>query len=129
MSKKILLIDDDIDVIEMNRAILMRSGYLVSAAFDGDEGFQKILAEKPDLIILDVMMNSVGEGFELARRVRSTLATRNIPIVMLSSVNREFDFNLRIGPDEDWNPVNIFLDKPVEKEILLAKVKEILKDQ
>lgn len=129
MSKKILLVDDDIDVIEMNRAILTHSGYNVIAAFDGDEGYQKILAEKPDLVILDVMMNSVGEGFEFARRVRSHAAIRDIPILMLSSVNREFDFNLRIGPDEDWNPVNVFLDKPVEKEILLGKVKEILKDQ
>lgn len=129
MSKKILLIDDDIDVIEMNRAILTRAGYRVSAAFDGDEGFQKILAEKPDLVILDVMMNSVGEGFELARRVRSNAATRDIPILMLSGVNREFDFSLRIGPDEDWNPVNVFLDKPVAKDLLLNKVKEMLKDQ
>ncbi|HNW59450.1 MAG TPA: response regulator [bacterium] len=129
MSKKILLIDDDIDIVELNRALLTKAGYTVCMAFSGAEGLEMVIAERPDLVILDVMMASVGEGFEVARQIRSNPAIRTTPILMLTGVNREHPFNLRIGPDSDWNPVDSFIEKPVQKEVLLDKVRTMLKDQ
>lgn len=128
MSKKILLIDDDIDIIELNRALLTRAGYEVSFAFGGEEGLQKALEEHPDLVILDVMMSSVGEGFEVARQIRAHEPIKHTPILMLTGVNREHPFNLRIGPDEEWNPVDSFIEKPVQRELLLEKVRTLLQE-
>jgi len=122
MSKKILLIDDDIDIVELNRALLTMAGYEVVAAFSGAEGLEKVIAERPDLVILDVMMSTVGEGFEVARQIRKHEAIRHTPI-------REHPFNLRIGPDVEWNPVDSFIEKPVQKELLLAKVHAMLQDK
>lgn len=126
MKKKILLIDDDIDLIELNKALLTVMGYEVHFAFNGLEGLQKVAAISPDLVILDVMMTSPGEGFDVARKIKENEATRHIPIVMLSAVNNESGFSLRVGPDKSWNPVDAFIDKPVRKEQLLKTVRLLL---
>ena len=128
MIKKILLIDDDIDIVEVNRALLTKAGYSVSSAFSGSEGLEKVIAEKPDLVILDVMMNTVGEGFEVARQIRKNEVVKHTPILMLTGVNREHPFNLRIGPDTEWNPVDSFIEKPVQRDVLLEKVRVMLKE-
>jgi CheY-like chemotaxis protein len=126
MKKKILLIDDDVDLIEMNRALLTVMGYDVDFAYNGEEGIEKINAWQPDLVLLDVMMNSPGEGFEVARRIKSDHNLCKIPVVMLSAVNNESGFSLRVGPDQEWNPVDAFIDKPVRKEQLLKTIRNLL---
>jgi CheY-like chemotaxis protein len=126
MCKKLLLIDDDIDLVAMNRDLLSNEGYHIRVAFNGEEGLEKIKEDKPDLVILDVMMTTVGEGFEVARQIRENEATRDIPILMLTAVNKEHGFSLVVGPDSAWNPVDGFIDKPVEHQQLLEKVKEML---
>ncbi len=124
--KKILLIDDDVDLVLINKAHLEKAGYRVYAAYNGREGLEKMKEIHPDLVLLDVMMTSVGEGFEVARSIREDETLKSIPILMLSSVNDLHGFKLRVGPDEDWNPVNDFIDKPVDSDRLLKKVKTIL---
>ncbi len=126
MKKKILLIDDDVDLIELNKALLTVMGYEVLFAYNGQEGLDMIAQHVPDLIILDVMMNSPGEGFEVARAIKENQDTRHIPIVMLSAVNNESGFSLRVGPDKSWNPVDAFIDKPVRKEQLIKTVRNLL---
>jgi len=126
MKKKIMLIDDDVDLIELNRALLTVMGYEVHVAYNGEEGMKKIRSIHPDLIILDVMMNSPGEGFEVARKIKQEEATRQIPVVMLSAVNNESGFALRVGPDKAWNPVDAFIDKPVRKEQLIKTINTLL---
>ncbi len=126
MKKKILLIDDDVDLIEMNRALLSVMGYEVDFAYNGEEGLAKIRSWHPDLVILDVMMNSPGEGFEVARRIKTDQALAAIPVVMLSAVNNESGLSLRVGPDRQWNPVDAFIDKPVRKEQLLKTIRNLL---
>ncbi len=126
MKKKILLIDDDVDLIELNKALLTVMGYEVLFAYNGQEGLDMIALQAPDLIILDVMMNSPGEGFEVARAIKENQDTRHIPIVMLSAVNNESGFSLRVGPDKSWNPVDAFIDKPVRKEQLIKTVRNLL---
>ncbi len=126
MKKKILLIDDDVDLIELNKALLTVMGYEVLYAYNGREGLDMVAQCAPDLIILDVMMNSPGEGFEVARAIKENQNTRHIPIVMLSAVNNESGFSLRVGPDKSWNPVDAFIDKPVRKEQLIKTVRNLL---
>jgi len=123
---KILLIDDDVDLIELYRSYLEKNSKKVIFAYNGQDGFEKAKDENPDIIVLDVMMNDVGEGFEVARQLRTEAATNEIPILMLSSVNDEHGFNLTIGPDEVWNPVDSFIDKPCSSQELLTKINEML---
>ncbi len=124
--KTILLIDDDVDLVEMNRAYLEQQGLDILTAYNGADGLESARNNSPDLIVLDVMMTEVGEGFEVARELRNDESTRQIPIIMLSSVNQEHGFNLTIGADEAWNPVDCFIDKPFSPKELHGKIKELL---
>ena len=126
MSKKILLVDDDIDLVELNKTYLEKNGYDVVSAYNGTEGMEKVKQARPDIIVLDVMMDEVGEGFEVARSLKNNENYKNIPIIMLTSVNQEHDFNITLGADEEWNPVDYFLDKPFGPQKLLAKINEIV---
>ncbi len=129
MKRTILLIDDDVDLVEMNRAYLERQGYHVEFAYNGADGLEAARRVHPDLIVLDVMMTDVGEGFEVAQALKRDPATRQIPVIMLSSVNREHGFNLTIGPDASWNPVDCFIDKPFGPKELHQKIEELLKQR
>lgn len=126
MNKVVLLIDDDVDLVEMNRAYLALQGFTVHYAYNGIDGVSKAHQVHPDIIVLDVMMTEVGEGFEVARTLKKDSATRNIPIIMLTSVNQEHGFNLTIGADEAWNPVECFIDKPFGPKDLHNKIEEWL---
>jgi two-component system, OmpR family, alkaline phosphatase synthesis response regulator PhoP len=86
-SKKILIVDDDIDVITVIETILRKEGYVVISANDKVEGMKKIKAEKPDLAILDVMMTTQYEGFELAQEINALSGTQKVPILMQTSID------------------------------------------
>jgi len=125
MAKTVLLIDDDVDLVTAATAALELAGYAVTSAHSGVEGLAKAQAETPDAIVLDVTMETVGAGFKVARSLREDESTRRIPLLMLTSINRT-DVGLRYGADEDWNPVDMFLDKPVSAEQLVAEVGKLL---
>ncbi len=122
---KILLIDDDVDFVTMNRAILEHGGYEVCVAFNGREGLETARRQLPDLIVLDVMMEEVTEGFDLSREFRRDPSLSHVPILMATSVNRQLR-PLTFGPDPAWLPVDRFLDKPVPPQILLAEIERLL---
>ncbi|OGO20027.1 MAG: hypothetical protein A2Z14_18730 [Chloroflexi bacterium RBG_16_48_8] len=130
---KILIIDDDPDIVTSVRLTLESEGFQVSAAENGTEGLRKIKSERPDLIILDVMMDTMTEGFQLSLELRSPDPTseyaqyKNIPILMLTSIHSTT--SLRFGPTEDYLPVDAFIDKPIDPESLLVKVKELLRKE
>jgi CheY-like chemotaxis protein len=86
-TKKILIVDDDIDVITVVKAILNNNGYEVISANDKIEGIKKAWAEKPDLAILDVMMTTHFEGFEMAKELSENPEFNNMPVMMLSSID------------------------------------------
>jgi len=102
----------------------------VLAANTGTEGLKKIKAEKPDLIILDVMMDTTTEGFQLALTLRSRepeaefAAYRHIPILMLTAIHTTTP--LRFGPEQDYLPVDDFVDKPIDPDVLVKKVGALL---
>jgi CheY-like chemotaxis protein len=129
-NEKILIIDDDDDLVHALRLPLEAAGYRVSRAASGNEGLQKIKEGKPDLIILDVMMDTTTEGFHVSLALRSPDPKseykdyRKIPILMLTSIHSTT--NLRFGPDKDYLPVDAFIEKPIEPAELLQKVREHL---
>ena len=86
-TKKILIVDDDIDIITVVKAILSREGYTIISASDKIEGFKMAYKEKPDLAILDVMMTTQFEGFELAREFSENPEFEHMPVLMMTSID------------------------------------------
>ncbi len=99
-------------------------------AADRTEGMEKVKAENPDLIILDVMMSTWQDGFEMARELKKDPNFKDMPILMLTGVEGKtgIEFKSTAG-DPTWCPVDGFLDKPVEPDILLAEVSKLLSPQ
>jgi two-component system alkaline phosphatase synthesis response regulator PhoP len=125
----ILVIDDDRDLVDTLRIILESKSYEVRAAYDGKEGFSRIEEKRPDLIILDVMMATDTEGFDLAFKLQNNPEFQQIPILMLTSFPKAM---AEKGPDrfqhilgEGW-PVSIFMEKPVDSDKLLTTIEDIL---
>ena len=92
---KILLVDDDVDFVDLNKAVLQNQGFEVAAAFSGREAMEKVRFEKPDLIVLDLMMEKHDAGFTFAKAVKADPLHKNIPILMLTAVSTEtgYDFS------------------------------------
>ena len=124
---RILIIDDDPDITEAMSVVLESKGYNVDRAADGSLGMERLQANRPDLIILDVMMRTKQEGFELSRQLKSNAEYKAIPILMLTAVKDKtgLDFKPTAG-DESWLPVEEFLDKPVKPNVLLEKVASLI---
>lgn len=127
---KILMIDDDPDIVTAIRIPLEATGHDFYVANSGDTGLEKIKEVDPDLIILDVMMETATEGFHVAQKLRDRsrkseyAAYRDVPILMLTAIHTTTP--LRFAPDEDYLPVDAFLDKSADPDELLAKVDELL---
>jgi CheY-like chemotaxis protein len=119
--RKVLLVDDSSTVLFMERALLSRS-YEVVSARDGREGIEKALAEKPDLILMDVVMPRMN-GLEAVRHLRSEPETRNIPVIMVSTRGelRSVESGYEAGCNE-------YVTKPFSGVELLAKVRSCLGD-
>jgi len=126
MPKKILIIDDDIDLVEAMRLTLESAGLTVIDAQDGKQGIHKLIAEKADLVILDVMMGTQDEGFHIAYQIRSNPETLDVPILMVTAVGQETGFHFDKSKDLDFLPVNEFLEKPVNPARLIEAVKSNL---
>jgi DNA-binding response OmpR family regulator len=129
-NEKILIIDDDDDLVHALRLPLEAAGYRVARAAGGNEGLQLVKDFKPDLIILDVMMDTTTEGFHVSLTLRSPEPQSEykefsqVPILMLTSIHATT--TLRFGPDKDYLPVDTFIEKPIEPAELLKKVREYL---
>ena len=119
---KILIVDDDPDIVDAGRLVLEREGYEVEGAPNRADGMKKLEEIKPDLLILDVMMEEPDDGLRMAREIRKTGNT--VPIIMLTSVNAAMGLN--IDKDGEIVPVDEFQPKPVEPQMLVAKVKKLL---
>jgi CheY-like chemotaxis protein len=127
---KILMIDDDPDMVLAARLCLQDAGHEVFAARNAEAGLAQLAEIKPDLIILDVMMNTATEGFQTALTLHSSeagspyAAFRDTPILMLTALHSTTD--LRFAPDEDYLPVQAFLDKPIVPERFIRTVNQLL---
>jgi DNA-binding response OmpR family regulator len=127
----ILIIEDDRDLVNTVRIVLESKNHHVRAAYNGKEGYDEIEKKIPDLIILDVMMRTDTEGFDLAFKLKNHQEYAAIPILMVTSFPQRM---AEQGPErfqhilgETW-PVTQFLEKPIDPEDLLSAVDDILKE-
>lgn len=118
--KKILLVDDSNTVLLMEKMILSKSPYDLVTASDGQEGFDKAMSEKPDLILLDVVMPKM-DGFEVCRRLRSRDETRKVPVIMVTTRGelKSVETGYQSGCTD-------YITKPINGLELLSKVKSYL---
>ncbi len=134
---KILVVDDDPDIVESLKLVLQSAEYDVETALTIDEAFEKVQSWRPDLILLDIMMPDGTEGFHFVWKLRNEYPEEvaNTPILVLSAIHHTTD--LRFYPEQsDWEykpgeflPVQGFIDKPVEPHVLLGKIEEVLKEK
>lgn len=124
---KILIIDDDPDIVESTKVVLESKGYKVISALGGKEGLDKARQENPDIIILDIMMEKEDTGFDVCRELKKEQNYKNIPILMLTAIKEKtgMDFKKEAG-DEAWLPVDDYCDKPLKPDELFSKVETLL---
>jgi DNA-binding response OmpR family regulator len=127
---KILAIEDDHDMLTALRMPLEAQGYEVFTATTGEDGLRMVKEIEPDLIILDVMMETTTAGFQVSLKLRSPepdseyAEYRDIPILMLTAIHTTT--SLRFGPDEAYLPVDDFVDKPIDPDELVEKVDALI---
>ena len=124
--KKILIIDDDVDFIDLNKAVLENSGFEVVTAFSGREGMDKVTFELPDLILLDLMMEKYDTGFGFAKQLKADPRYKDIPILMISSVAGETGYDFSQDLDGYWMKTDDFVKKPVPPEELVKRINSLI---
>ncbi len=119
--EKILVVDDEEDILELLRFNLSREGYQISCAASGEDALSFVRSEIPDLIVLDLMLPGM-DGLEVTRSLKNNLSTKNIPIVMLTAKGEEADIvtGLELGADD-------YITKPFSPRILVARVRAVLR--
>jgi len=121
---KILIVDDDPDFQLTTRLILERAGHQVISATSGDAGYATAKAERPDLLILDVIMDSVLDGLSASDRMNDDLELRDTPIIMVTSIaNTDY---AALFPTDDAIHINAFLSKPISADALIRQVNRLL---
>jgi len=118
MAKRILIIDDEVQLVDMVKMRLEASGYEVIVAYDGQEGFEKARKERPDLIILDLMLPKM-DGYKVCGLLKSDSRYSKIPIIMFTA--RAQDEDMRLGKDLGAEE---YVIKPFDPKLLLGKIKE-----
>ena len=123
LKKKILLVDDEEDIVKMNMLRLAESNYDVISANDGKEGLRKAEKENPDLILLDVVMSEM-DGFQALLKLKSNPKTSHIPVIMLTGIGERATLNkAMVSGAAD------FIEKPFNGEMLLETIKKNLSDK
>jgi len=128
---KIVVVDDDVQLVESVTTLLESVGYEVFSAYRAEKGFDLAKEKQPDLILLDVMFAGPPgpDGFEISRRIKKDHDLKDTPVVMLSGVKKVLELGYEVTPDDDFMPVEAFIDKPVKPERLLAAIDEALESQ
>ena len=125
---KILVVDDDLDFIEICKLSLEGQGYQILSAFNAKEGWKMVEKQKPNLIIMDLMMKQLDSGMALSQQIKGHPQYTAIPILMLTSITRDtgMDFTPRTGEDLKQLNVDDFSSKPIKAQVLLEKVEKLL---
>jgi CheY-like chemotaxis protein len=125
---KILIVDDDLDFVEISKLSLERQGYKIQSALNAKEGWKMVEKEKPDLIIMDLMMEHLDAGMVLSQKIKNHPQYSSISILTLTSITRDIglDFTPRTGEDLKKLNVDDFSMKPIKAKVLLEKVEKLL---
>jgi CheY-like chemotaxis protein len=120
----VLMVDDDKGLVEAYRLVVTQHGHEVVAAYSAEEARQLLERDQPDVIVLDVMMERMDSGFDLAREINQKYP--KLPVLMLTSVNQVVPASMHFEPEETWLPVGKFIEKPVEPDVLVEEINGLL---
>jgi CheY-like chemotaxis protein len=122
---KILIVDDDPDFCEATRVVLESAGYEVVTAPDGESGLRGVAEQEPDLVILDIIMETVLEGLHVSQEMANDPDKRHIPILMVTSIaNTDY---AALFPTDEYIHINGFVSKPISPATLLNRVAALLR--
>lgn len=125
--ERILIVDDDVDFVSSTADLLEAHGYEVISASEGGSGLELARRERPDLMVLDVMMATKTEGFEVARKIPNCPELRNMPVLLVTGIRSEMKLGFRLEPDETWLPVSRIMEKPIDPAAFVTAVGELLR--
>jgi CheY-like chemotaxis protein len=121
---KVLVVDDDPDFVQVCRTVLEAEGYQALEAANGDQALEVMRQDKPDLVLLDVMMSTTLEGVDVCREMRADPDLEDVPIIMISSIaTTEFAMDF---PDDEAIPIDTWISKPIQPAVLLKTVRRFV---
>ena len=122
---KILIVDDDPDFVESTRMVLESQNYEVVSAANSRQGLKKLADEKPDLVVLDVIMSTVLDGLSMSQKMSELPEFKDVPILMVTSIaNTDY---AALFPTDEYINIGGFLTKPISSKQLLSQIKRLLK--
>lgn len=120
MPEKILIADDEQTAVDILKSILEDKDYAVITAYDGEEAVKAVREQKPDLVILDVMMPKMN-GYEVCEKIKKDPSTKDIPVIMLTAKDMGEDIEMALSKDANW-----YITKPYDAKYLLGKISSFL---
>ena len=123
---KVLLIDDDLDFVKATRTILENKGYKIEAAYNKEEAMEKIEKVKPDLILMDIMMERMDDGFTICYKLKHDPDLKNIPVLAISAITQRTGFKISPKTDGEYFEADDYMEKPVKPADLLKRVEMLL---
>jgi len=121
---KILVVDDDPDFVKVTTKVLNKAGHEVVSASNGAKALQAMRKDRPDLVLLDIMMSYILDGLDVSREMAEDPALKDIPVIMVTSLTGVK--GSAMFPTDEYVPVDEWLSKPVEPDALLARVEKAL---
>jgi DNA-binding response OmpR family regulator len=123
-NKKILLVDDDVDLLEQHKIMLESRGFKVIIAEDSKSGWELFKSEKPDIVVVDLIMEEHDSGFILSYRIKKDELGKNIPVFILTSATyiTGFKFGVQTEEEKEWIKSDALLNKPIVIDDLIQKL-------
>ncbi|MBA4388071.1 MAG: hypothetical protein C0404_08830 [Verrucomicrobia bacterium] len=126
---RVLIVDDDSMFSESNKDLLEAYGFEVHLAVDGRSGLIMAGKLRPDIMILDVMMSTDTEGFEVARKIPERPELKDMGVILVTGMAKSLDLPAALRPDHTWLPVDRVLEKPIPPARLISEVERVLKEK
>jgi DNA-binding response OmpR family regulator len=126
MAAQLLIIDDDADFRKAIRIVLQKNGFICEEAVSAKNGFEKLKTNKPDMIILDAMLEDLASGFRFADTVKKSGEYSSIPILMVTAIDKVTKLNFIERKGTRLLPVDGYIEKPIEPETLIALIRQML---
>ena len=131
MSKKVLMVDDDVDLIQQYTPLLQQAGFQVETAYDSQEGLEKFKEFHPEAVIVDLAMEHFDSGFVLCHKIKSSDEGKSVPVIIMTSAGHEtgFRFSTDTAEETNWIKADDYLEKPVAPRDLVQFLNDkIFKD-
>ena len=124
----ILIVDDDANFVKAIRTILASKGYKLESAFNKSEAIKKIDESRPDLILLDIMMEKIDDGFEICQKLKHDPEKKKIPVLAVSAITEKTGFKFSPETDGEYFEADDYIEKPVKADNLLMRVEKLLQE-